>query len=384
MEKMITVRYGEIAIKGKNRSQFENTLIQNIKNALQGEGFSKIEKKEKRLLVFLKPEARIDMIAEKLKNVFGIEWFSIAFSTVKDLEEIKKLVLEQSVIYKDRTIKVNAKRSDKTFQINSMEINKQIGEVLYNNGFKIDVKNPQVMINLEILRNRANVFFDKIPGLGGLPVGCSGKVLCLLSGGIDSPVASFLMMKRGCEVDFLHVHPLASNEQVKNSKIPKIVEKLDYYFQKKSKLFVVSYTEFYKKTFGINSKDTRNELVLFRRFIIKLANKIAKQYNYLGIVTGDSIAQVASQTLENLMVTSGMSEIPLYRPLLTYDKKEIINIAEKIGTYKISLEEYRDCCSLVANKHPATKAKIEDIERLEENIEIEKIVSDTLEKIAIF
>lgn len=383
MEKMITVRYGEIAIKGRNRSQFENTLIQNIKNALHGENFSKIEKKEKRLLIFLKPDARIDVIAEKLKNVFGIEWFSIAFSTIRDLEEIKKLVLEQSIIYKDRTIKVNAKRSDKTFPINSMEINKQVGEVLYNNGFKIDVKKPQLTINIEILRNRANIFFDKIPGLGGLPVGCSGKVLCLLSGGIDSPVASFLMMKRGCEVDFLHVHPLASNDEVKKSKIVKIVEKLRQYSQRRSKLFIVPYTEFYKKTFDISSRDARNELVLFRRFIIKLANKIAMQHGYLGVVTGDSIAQVASQTLENLMATNNISEIPLYRPLLTYDKKEIIEIAEKIGTYMISLEEYRDCCSLVANKHPATKAKLEDIERLEESIGIEEIVSDTFKKMEV-
>ncbi len=374
-ESLITVHYGELALKGSNRSEFENILISNIKKAISGEGYEKIEKKQLRVLIHLSERSEVENIIKKLKTVFGISWFSYALSCKPDLEEMKDLVLKNTP--KGRTVKVNTKRADKSFPLTSPEINNQIGQVLYNYGFKIDIKNPQTMIHIEILKDRANIFFDKIAGLGGLPVGSTGRVLCLLSGGIDSPVAAWLMLKRGCIVDYLHVHPFSSSEEVKSSKIIELIKKLNEFSQRNSKLFVLPYHELYKKTFEIGD---RNELIVFRRFILSLANILAKEQGYLGIVTGDNLAQVASQTLHNLYTTNEASALPVYRPVLTYDKEEIINLAKKIATYELSLKPYRDCCSLVAAKHPATKVKLEDAKEIEEKIEINKIIEKTLEK----
>ncbi len=375
MEQLITVHYGELTLKGMNRGEFERIILDNIKKALENEKYARIEKNQLRLLIHLDNDSNKDEIIRKLKNVFGIQWFSYAISCKPDLSEIKKIVLDNTQIGK--TIKVNTTRADKSFSINSMEVNKQVGQVLYDKGFKVDIKSPEIVINIEILKNMANIFFDKIAGLGGLPVGSSGRVLCLLSGGIDSPVAAWLMMKRGCVVDYLHVHPFANNDEVKKSKIVELIEKLNQFSQRKSRLFIFPYHELYKKTFETGNK---NELIIFRRFILKLANELVQKEKHLGIATGDNLAQVASQTLENMLATSGASTLPLYRPVLTYDKNEIIEVAKKIGTYELSIKQYRDCCSLVATKHPATKVKIEDVNFIEDKIEINKIVEKTIEK----
>lgn len=375
MDYIITIRYGEIALKGQNRGEFESVLIRNIKTALANEHYEKVEKTQMRILIYLDERSDKGKITEKLKQVFGIDWFALTVSCERDIEAIKKIALQEFKEDKTKTVRVETTRADKRFALTSMDVDKQVGEVLYNEGYKIKLKNPDKTIYIEILNDSANIFFDKIKGLGGLPVGTSGKVLCLLSGGIDSPVAATLMMKRGCTVDYVHIHPFAKNEEVKESKITKLVEKLNEYSQRKARLFVAPYTEFYKKTFQFEDK---NELVLFRRFIIRLANRIARENGYLGIVTGDNLSQVASQTLENLYVTNTVSEIPIYRPVLTYDKTEIISYAEKIGTYSISIQEYRDCCSLVSAKHPATHAKEGKLKEIEGSINIDEIIDKTL------
>ncbi len=371
MNHIITTRYGEIALKGENRADFERMLIRNIKKALEGEEYEKIELTQMRILIYLGPDAHAERIAQKLKAVFGIDWFGVGIQCERDVEAIKRTVAEHMGNDISKTIKVETNRADKRFKLTSMEVDREVGTVLYEAGFKISLKNPQRTVYVEILNESANVFFDKVKGAGGLPVGTSGKVLCLMSGGIDSPVAAWSMMKRGCIVDYLHIHPFGKNESVEESKIPKIIDVLDTYSQRKSKLFLVPHGEFYKKTFSMN---TRSELVLFRRFILRLANEIAKKEGYLGIVTGDNIAQVASQTLENLYATNTASELPVYRPLLTYNKSEIIENARAIGTYELSLQEYKDCCSLVAMKHPTTRAKKEEVESIEKEIEIEGVV----------
>jgi thiamine biosynthesis protein ThiI len=253
-----------------------------------------------------------------------------------------------------------------------MQVNRITGEVLFKAGHKIDVKTPALTVYIDILRDKAIMYFGKTQGLGGLPVGSSGKVLVLLSGGIDSPVAAWLMMKRGCDVDYLHV--AATND---TSKILALVKKLQEYSCRKTRLHIASYDEFYKKTF---ESESRSELVQFRRFIAMLAQKIAEKNDCLGIVTGDNLAQVASQTLENLKAAQSAAELPVYRPVLTYDKSEIIALAQKIGTFGISLQEYKDCCSLVASKNPETKSKLEKILILEEKMGIGKVVEETLEK----
>ena len=220
----------------------------------------------------------------------------------------------------------------------------------------------------------------KKKGLGGLPVGSSGKVLSMLSGGIDSPVASWLMMKRGCTVDFLHLHAFPTNEKAKKSKMMKLVKQLKKYSPVKMKIYLVPYGKFYEKSFHMSG---RTELVVFRRFIFRIAGKIAEKEKHLGFVTGDSVGQVASQTLQNLNVVNKIAEYPVYRPVISYDKNEIVGIAEKIGTYEISIEKYKDCCSLVAEKHPATKAKMRFVEIEEEKIDIEKLVEETMKKMSV-
>jgi thiamine biosynthesis protein ThiI len=221
------------------------------------------------------------------------------------------------------------------------------------------------------------VSWEKTQGAGGLPYGSSGKLLSLLSGGIDSPVASWMMMRRGCAMDFLHMH---AEHSVNNSKIMKLLSALREYSPKKLRMFAIPYNEFYKKSTQMEEK---SELILFRRFILRLANRIAEEHGHLGVVTGDSVGQVASQTLENLLATNEISNIPVYRPLAGTGKQEIVDLGKRIGTYNISIEPYKDCCSLVAARHPSTRTKLVEIRTIEDKIEINKIVDRTMKEIEI-
>lgn len=375
---VITVHYSEIALKGKNKWEFERALVNNIKNLLCNEQYDSISKKSTRFILRLNDRSNTDSIVSKLKKVFGIKWFAVAFSIQRDIDILGKFIISISKVIEGRTIEVDTKRADKSFPLGSMDVNRIIGAELTKIGFKVDLRNPEAKIFIEILKDEILVSLDKLSGAGGLPVGTSGKVLCLLSGGIDSPAAAWLMMKRGCKVDFLHVASDAEFENIEKSKIVQLIKQLKEYSPSKCKFYLAPYAEFYKTTFGLLPSDARNELVLFKRFLLLLAHKICTKNGYFGIVSGDSVAQVASQTLENIYTTNAVTNLPVYRPLAGYDKEEIIDLAKKIRTFDISTQEYKDCCSLVAMKHPATKTKLRDVERLEEEINIEKIVEKTL------
>jgi len=350
------VHVGEIALKGKNRKIFENILIRNIREAT---GCKEIKNIRGRFLLYSENEKKT---ISGLSKTFGIEWFSEAVLTGNSIEEITEAVRKKA----KKRFKLDTKRAYKEYPLTSPEINKKVGMALEKEGFEVELENPEKWIYVEILKDSAVVSYNKTRGLGGLPVGSSGKVLSLLSGGIDSPVASWLMMKRGCTVDFLHLHAFPTNEKAKKSKMIKLVKRLKEYSPAKFRLFLVPYGRFYEKSFEMKSK---NELVIFRRFIFRIANSIAEKYGHMGFVTGDSVGQVASQTLENLYAATDASDYPVYRPVIGYDKKEIVELAEKIGTYGISIEKYKDCCSLVSEKHPATKAKLKDVKKDEIGIE---------------
>ncbi len=375
---VITVHYSEIALKGKNKWEFERALINNIRKSLFGEQFDSISKKATRLIIRLNNKSAIDSIVSKLEKVFGIKWFAIAYSIPLDMETLKKFVLSISKAIEGKTIEVHTKRADKNFPLSSMDVNQIVGAELTKIGFKVDLRNPEAKIFIEILKDEILVSLDKIRGAGGLPVGTSGKLLCLLSGGIDSPVATWLMMKRGCSIDFLHIASDLEFENAEKSKIIQLIKILKGYSSTKCRFYVAPYSEFYKKTFDLRASDGRNELVLFKRFLLYLAHELCAKYDYLGVVTGDSVAQVASQTIDNIYATNVVTNLPVYRPLAGYDKEEIIDLAKKIGTFDISTQEYKDCCSLVAMKHPATKTKLADVERLEKEINIKEIVGKTL------
>lgn len=383
---LFVIHFGEIALKGNNRPDFEARLVENIRKSLVGEDFEKIFRTESRIILYTNEKSNHARIAEKLQKIFGIEWFAEAYETEADIEKIKKNAWELRNNVRE-TVKVDANRSDKRFPMNSMEINKLVGEVFHESGkYKIDVKNPETVIGIEILNKTALIYFNKIRGVGGLPVGCTGKVVCLLSGGIDSPVAAWMMMKRGCIVEFVHAYAQANVDEVKNSKMANLIAVLKQYnCGSKMKLHAIPYSAFYGASFSMPHK---KELVLFRRFLLKVANRIAKQSSAqkgageaLGIVTGDNLAQVASQTLENLHATDEASELPVYRPVIGFDKKEIIEMAKRIGTYDLSIQEYKDCCSLVAAKHPSTKMKLEDAKKIEKECGMEKIVEETMGKV---
>ncbi len=368
------VHVGEIALKGKNRRSFEKRLIDNIGKAT---GCSKTKNRGGRILLY---SGRSKDIETALSKIFGIEWFSEAVEVDNDVKEITKAIIKNAGKLKKKRIKLDTKRAYKEYPLTSPEINKKVGMALEESGFEIDLKNPEEWIFIEILKDSAVISFKKTKGLGGLAVGSSGRVLSLLSGGIDSPVASWLMMKRGCTVDFIHLHAFPTNNKVRKSKIIRLVEKLKEYSPVKIRLYLVPYGKFYEKSFEMESK---RELVIFRRFIMRLANRIAKKNGHLGFVTGDSVGQVASQTLDNLYVVNEIAEYPVYRPLIGYDKQEIVDLAKRIGTYEISIEKYRDCCSLVAERHPSTRAKLDIVRKDEEKVDIEKIVEETIDEIEV-
>jgi len=363
----ILIHYGELALKGRNRPLFERRLIENIKKAVS----AKVIRLHGRIVVESEN-------IEPLKNVFGISWLANAYIVKKDLNSIKKVVLSKvpERLTKDiHTFGVFVKRADKVFPYTSLEVADIVGEeVTKNLRLKVNLKDADLQVYVEI-SDQVFVFFEKVEGLKGLPVGVSGKVLCLHSGGIDSPVAAYLMMKRGCEVDFIHFHSFNHGERAVNSKVGELVEKLGQY-QSRSRLIVVPYHPFHLSLLA-NSIDSSYELVLFRRFMLKMSESIAKAEGYQALVTGDSLGQVASQTLENLNVFNTSVSMPIFQPLISFDKEEIIGLARKIGTYDISIKPYKDCCSIMARR-PRTRIKLDRIEMLEKAMGLERVMEETL------
>lgn len=362
---MITlVHYGEIALKGKNRHLFEHQLIENIQKLSGG----KVERLRGRLLV---DGAGL----KRLENVFGIVWFAPVCPVEREVKTIIKEVLAEvrERVKGKPTFAVKVSRADKTFSRSSQELAAEIGQVVKDQyQLEVDLDSPQLPIFIEILKDRALIYFEKISGLGGLPVGVSGQILALFSGGIDSAVASFLMMKRGCRVDFLHFHTFPENEAVWETKIKRLVESLGLY-QPQSKLLLAPYYPF---QLSLGKGRPGYELVLFRRFMVQVGERLARKEGYQALVTGDSLGQVASQTLENLAVVDEACTLPIFRPLIGFDKQEIVDLAKMIGTYEISIQPYKDCCSLVTRR-PKTKARLDEVKRLEGELGLGGILEET-------
>ncbi|MEW5996516.1 MAG: tRNA uracil 4-sulfurtransferase ThiI [Candidatus Micrarchaeota archaeon] len=370
---LVLVQYGEIGIKGKNRRNFENLLVRNIRRAL-GNRLKAAELRESR--VFLEVKGKEKEIRPALLKVFGIEWFAFAYECRKDIDDIWKAV--QKAELKGKKIAVETKRVDKSFPMKSQEVSAEIGaRIVKKFGCRVDLEHPDVRVGIIIARN-AYVYFEKIRGPGGLPVGSSGRVLCLLSGGIDSPVAAWMMMKRGCTVDFLHVYPFEKWDAKKGKKILELKKKLEEY-EGEAKLITVPYSDFYAETGKLSPG---YELVVFRRYLYRLAERIALEKGYGAVVSGDSLGQVASQTLENMGAAQWGISVPVFRPLIGMDKKEIIGLAERVGAYGISIKPYKDCCSLVAISNPVTKAKMAEVERFAGLIGLDGIVKKSMGRIS--
>jgi thiamine biosynthesis protein ThiI len=370
----IIIHYDEITLKGGNRPFFERALISNIKESLESIKYNKIYKDGGKIIVEINKNTDLEKIKEVLKNIPGISNFYFAVSEEKDLEKINKKAVEflKKYLKKEnkKTFKIEARRSDKKFKFKSPEINAKVGEyVLENAELKVDVHQPDLEIVIDIGNKNCFIYFEKIKGIGGLPVGIAGKLISLLSGGIDSPVASFMMMKRGARVIFVHF----KNRTINNTgddKIKNLVKKLSR-FQGKSKLYIVPFEEFQKEI--IAKIPSKNRMIIYRRIMFKIAEKIAKKENAKGFATGDSLSQVASQTLENIGVIYNSANLPVFSPLIGMNKQEIIDLATKIKTYETSILPYQDCCSFLIAKHPETKSKLDEILKQEENLEIDEI-----------
>ncbi|MCS7121009.1 MAG: tRNA 4-thiouridine(8) synthase ThiI [Archaeoglobaceae archaeon] len=365
------IHYGEIGIKGKNRAFFEKKLVENIEKIAK----IKAVRKSGRIEAEFKSEAE-----EKLKKIPGIKYFAPALKVEKDIEEIKKASLK--VLPENfESFKVESSRSDKTFPLTSPEINAELGKfIVERTGKKVDLKKAEVKVYVEICEKESYIYSKKVKGVGGLPVGTAGKVVSLVSGGIDSPVASFLMMKRGCEVVAVHFFNETLHSKEVRKKIVMLAEKLAE-FQGKMRLYMVPFESIQLEI--IRDVPAKLRMIAYRRSMMRMANIVAKKEKAKAIVTGDNLSQVASQTLDNIATINSASALPVLSPLIGMDKEEIIEIAKKIETYKISTIPYEDCCSLLVSKHPETRARKEDVEKYEFYSELEKDVVELSEVVEV-
>jgi thiamine biosynthesis protein ThiI len=380
----VVVHYAEIGLKGKNRSFFENKLIQNIRAAARNNGVElrDVRKPSGRIVCVFKTgsEKKVEAL---LRTVFGIKYFGVGEeieSTEETLLKKTRQVVKRAFQHGHKTLAMAARRTDKRYPLSSSDLNNKLGAEAKQMGMEIDLENPDIKVFWEVGVSHAYVYTRKVPGLAGLPVSSSGKVLTLLSGGIDSPVAAWLMMKRGCRVDFLHFHTSGSNAPVLATKIGRIVEQLNRY-QNASRLFLVPYHNYQVRTLG--KIPEKLDLVVFKNFMFRLAQRVAADYGYKALVTGDSVGQVASQTLQNIAATDCGIEIPLLRPLVGLDKQEIIDLGKYIGTYGESIRDYKDCCSIIARK-PSTAVKRQELEDAVAEARLHDVLERTLRDMEIF
>ncbi len=350
----VLVHYAEIGLKGGNRGIFENKLIKNIKIALKNPSLQ-IIKAQKQIFI---SGNKINLA--QLTTVFGIAWFAPVTTVANNQPAIAAAALKIA-------------ESKKTFAVRAHHhLEVALGDIIRTKKkIKVDLSNPQQTIYIKEFNNQALIFNQKIPGPGGLPVATSGKVLCLLSGGFDSIAAAYLLAKRGAQVDFLHFHVFPDGKKVLASKIMAIIKKLKL-LTLSQKLYLASYLPFQMKVLDLDRRDEKQELVVYRRLMVKVGEEIAKKHGYQALVLGDSLGQVASQTMENIVVVDQAVKIPIFRPLIGMDKKDIIDLVRQIGLYEETIKPYKDCCSLIST-HPATRANLAKIQILEKKIKISQI-----------
>ncbi len=369
------IRYAEIALKGGNLRYFENKLAKNIRSCFDGQ--ATLIKQNKQFILEV-PSSLIDQTKVKLSQVFGIAWFAQVHSSKSDIESIGKLAIK--LAGKPKSFAVRASRIDKRLPFTSLDIAIKVGsQVQKATKSKVDLTSPELEINIIANKDTTLIYLEKISGAGGLPVGTSGKVLSLLSGGFDSIVASYFMAKRGAIVNHLHFHVFADPKKVYQSKIATIIDRLaDFTLSKK--LYLASYNPYQMATLGLSSDQVKHELVVFRRLMARVGEELAKKFGYQALVFGDSLGQVASQTMENIVAVDQAVDIPIFRPLIGMDKKDIINQVKLINLEEATNQPYKDCCSIVS-KTPAIKADLEKIIELENKININKIIDEVVKQI---
>ncbi|GFH90518.1 MAG: tRNA 4-thiouridine(8) synthase ThiI [Lachnospiraceae bacterium] len=385
MFRAFLIKYAEIGVKGKNRYIFEDALVQQIKYAVKRcDGEFKVTRTQGRIYVEALTEFDFDETVENLKCVFGISGICpVVYVEDEGFEKLgQDIVKYVRDVYPDRdkSFKVNARRARKNYPLTSMEINSEIGSVILDAcpEMRVDVHKPDIMLSIEI-REKIYIYSEMIPGPGGMPVGTGGKAMLLLSGGIDSPVAGYMIAKRGVKIDAVYFHaPPYTSERAKQKVVD--LARLVSRYTGPIYLHVINFTDI---QLYIYEKCPHDELtIIMRRYMMRIAERIAKETECLGLITGESIGQVASQTMHSLAATNEVCTLPVYRPLIGFDKMEIVDVAEKINTYETSILPYEDCCTIFVAKHPVTKPNLNIIRRHEQNLEeeIEEMVEKALKE----
>jgi len=374
----VVIHYHEIALKLGNRSFFEMQLRRNILRAAAHLGVKDVQRLSGRMLGVLAPNSDWEKIAAALRKVFGIAYFAPALKLNQDLAEIKAAAIELLAHKSFASFRVETKRSQKHFPQTSPQINAEIGEyILAHFPARVDLKKSELTVHLEIVDNYALLYTDRIEGPGGLPVGTSERAVCLISGGIDSPVAAYKMMKRGIKLIFVHFHSAPFTSPASQRNVERLVELLNQY-QYRSKLYLVPFAEIQQHIVAHAAPSYR--VILYRRAMVRIAEMIAAQNYAYALITGENVSQVASQTLININVINQAATLPILRPLAGDDKQEIIAMAQRIGTFGISTEPFEDCCSLFVPAHPETRAKLPAVQEFEAKLNLPPLIEQTLQK----
>ena len=369
----IVVHYQEIALKGQNRPWFVARLVRSLREATADLDVQTVRALMGRIEVVLGPGTTWEQARERIARVFGIANFAKAGRAPLDVDAIAAAILRDLGDEVDpATFRVSARRADKRFPLTSPQIEREVGgRIKAARGWRVDLGNPELTIHVEALANDAFYFFGKERGAGGLPVGSSGRVVCLLSGGIDSPVAAWRMMRRGCRVLFVHFHSYPILSRASQEKARELARLLTHY-QFRSRLFLVPFGDIQQQVTLSVAPPLR--VVIYRRLMMRIAEAIARPHRAQALVTGEVVGQVASQTLENLTRTNEVAALPVLRPLIALDKEEITAEAQRLGTYPISIIPDQDCCTLFTPRHPATKARWRDIAVAEAPLPIQEMV----------
>lgn len=377
----VVVRYHEIALKRGNRSAFVNRLVDNVGRALRGTGVRRVRSVPGRIVVNLAPHADWAEISRRLQRVAGVANYSLSWRAERDIDAITAKVLEAIDGRQFATFAVRAKRADKSFHLPSPEINRIVGSAVEAQSHAaVDLDAPELTITIEVVPHEAFIALERLPGLGGLPVGSSGAVLALLSGGIDSPVAAWRMMRRGCEVAFIHFHGAPYQDRTSRDKATELVHLLTQY-QFQSRLHLVAFGEVQRQI--VTQVPRPYRVVLYRRMMLRIAEAVATTTDARALVTGESLGQVASQTLSNLTVTEEATVLPVLRPLIGMDKAEISAQAQHIGTFDVSIQPDQDCCQLFVPRHPATRSTLGDIHAAERVLDIPAMVRLALDNLSV-
>ncbi|QHE53267.1 tRNA uracil 4-sulfurtransferase ThiI [Pontibacillus sp. HMF3514] len=378
----ILIRYGEMSLKGKNLKQFVARLYENVKIKLANFSNIQIKRNRSRMYILLNGEDP-EPIMEQLKDVFGIQSFSLAIKSDSEEEQIKKAVMFALTEPEDvKTFKVSVRRVDKDFPIGSQDMNRVLGGHLLSNteGYSVDVHNPDIELQVEIRKDGTYITSKKIPGAGGLPVGTSGKSLLLLSGGIDSPVAGYLSMKRGVEMEAIHFHSPPYTSERSKQKVMDLAKQLTR-FGHKLRVHVVPFTKLQQTIY--REIPEGYGMTVMRRLMMKISECVAEKEGILSFTTGESLGQVASQTMESMNTINEVTNYPIIRPLVSMDKLEIIDISKRIDTYDISIRPYEDCCTVFVPSQPKTRPTREKINELEAKVDFSKELEETLESIEV-